>query len=61
MDLKVPNTVIQKLWQILKNILWDNRKVKAKQSNLCNDYKDGCLKSVDIEHKIAGLKCSWVK
>ena len=38
----------------------DKKKVKIKQSTLRNDYKDGGLKSVDIEHKIASLKCSWV-
>ena len=42
------------------------KQVKIKQSTLRNDYKDrgrggGSLKSVDIEHKIASLKCSWVK
>ena len=46
---KVSNTVIEelKLW------LLDKKKVKIKQSTLRNDYKDGGLKSVDIEHKIA--------
>ena len=39
-----------------KNFLWDSKKVKIKQSTLRNDYKDGGLKSVDIEHKIASLK-----
>ena len=58
---KVPNTVIKELKQIQKNFLWNNKKVKIKQKTLRNDYKDGSLKSVDIEHKIASLKCSWVK
>ena len=58
---KVPNTVIEELKQIQKNLLWDDKKVKMRQSTLGNDYKDGGLKSVDIEHKIASLKCSWVK
>ena len=58
---KFPNTVIEELKQIQKNFLWDNKKVKIKQSTLCNDYKDHVLKSVDIEHKIASLKCCWVK
>ena len=44
-----------------KNFLWDNKKAKIKQNTLRNDYKDGGLKSVDIEHKIASLKYSWVK
>ena len=58
---KVPNTVIEELKQIQKNLFWDNKKVKIKQKTLCNDYKGGGLKSVDREHKIAKLKCSWVK
>ena len=58
---KVPNTVIEEVKQIQKNLLWDDKKVKMRQSTLGNDYKDGGLKSVDIEHKIASLKCAWVK
>ena len=58
---KVPNTLIEELKQIQKDFLWDNKKVKIKQSTLRNDYKNGSLKSVDIEHKMASLKCSWVK
>ena len=55
---KVPYTVIEELKQIQENLLWDNKKVKIKQKTLCNDYKDGGLTSVGIEHKIASLKCS---
>ena len=58
---KFPNTVIEELKQIQKTFSWDKKKVKTKQNTLRNDYKDGGLKSVDIEHKIASLKCSWVK
>ena len=39
----------------------DNKKVKIKRNILRNDFKDGGLKNVDIEHKIASLKCSWIK
>ena len=31
------------------------------QNTLCNDYKDGGLKSVDIEHKNGSLKYFWDK
>ena len=58
---KVLNTVIEELKQIQKNFWCDNKKVKTKQKMLCNDYKDGGLNSVDIEHEIASLKYSWVK
>ena len=30
-------------------------------TKVSHDYKDSGLKNVDIEHKIASLKCSWVK
>ena len=53
---KLLNTVIEEVKKIPKNFLWDSKKVKIKQSTLRNDYKDGGLKSVDIEHKIASLK-----
>ena len=53
---KVSNTVIEELKQIQKHFLWDNKKVKIKQGTLRNDYKDGDLRVVDIEHKIASLK-----
>ena len=58
---KVPNTVTEELKQIQENFLGDNKNVKIKQNTLRNDYQDGGLKSVDIEHKIVSFKCSWVK
>ena len=33
--------------------------MKIKQNILRTNYKDGGLKSVDIEHKTASLKCSY--
>ena len=41
--------------------MWDNQNVKIQQSILRNDCKDGGLKTADLEHKIASLKCSWIK
>ena len=32
-----------------------------KHDNLCNDYENGGLKSVDIFSKIVSLQCSWIK
>ena len=57
----VSNIVIEELKQIQKKFLWDNEKLKNEQNTLRSDYKDGGLKSVDIEDKIICLKCSWVK
>ena len=39
----------------------DSKKVKTKRNTLRNDYKDVGLNSVDIEHIITSLICSWVK
>ena len=36
------------------------KKVKLNTQQLCNDYKNGGLKNVDIELKIISLKCSWI-
>ena len=36
-------------------IKWDNKKVRIKQNTLRNNYKDGALKSVDIEDKMTSL------
>ena len=32
-----------------------------KHSTLCNEYKNGGLKSVDIASKLTSLQCSWIK
>ena len=37
------------------------KKVKLNTQQLCNDYKNGGLKNVDIELKIISLKCSWIR
>ena len=52
-----------KLWHMRKTLSGISKKVKVKikQYTLNNDYKAGDLKSVDIEHKIASLKCSRVR
>ena len=57
----VPTMVIDELNLIQNKFLWDNKKPKIKKETLCSDFKDGGLKSVNILHKIASLKCSWIK
>ena len=54
----VPKNVIFELKEIQNKFLWSNKKSKIKHSTLCNDYKNGGLKNVDIELKIISLKCS---
>ena len=53
----VPKNVIFELKEIQNKFLWSNKKSKIKHSTLCNDYKNGGLKNVDIELKIISLKC----
>ena len=56
----VPKNVIFELKEIQNKFLWSNKKSKIKHSTLCNDYKNGGLKNVDIELKIISVKCSWI-
>ena len=51
----------KELNKIQKKCLWSNKQCKIKHGTLCNDYKNGCLKNVDINLKIASLKCSWIR
>ena len=55
-----PKNIIEELNENQKKFLWSNGKCKIKHSTLCNDYKDGDLKNVDINLKIVLLKCSWI-
>ena len=57
----LPNNIIEELKEIQKKNLWSDKKAKIKHDTLCNDYKDGGLKNVDIVHKINALKCSWLQ
>ena len=40
---------------------WNNSSPKIKHETLCNDYKAGGLKNVDIPSKIIALQCSWIR
>ena len=39
----------------------NNSSPKIKHETLCNDYKAGGLKNVDIPSKIIALQCSWIR
>ena len=43
-----------------KDFFWNNSSPKIKHETLCNDYKAGGLKNVDIPNKIIALQCSWI-
>ena len=57
----IPIYVVTELEKIQKSFLWENSTSKIKRNTLCNDYKDGGLKNVDIREKIISLQCSWIK
>ena len=57
----VPKHIINELEKIQKAFLWKKSPAKIKQKTLCNDYKAGGLKNVDIPNKIIALQCSWIK
>ena len=44
-----------------KDFFWNNSSPKIKHETLCNDYKAGRLKNVDIPNKIIALQCSWIR
>ena len=56
----VPKNIIKELNETQKKFLWSNKKCKIKCGTLCDDYKNGGFKNVDIERKIVLLKCLWI-
>ena len=57
----VPRHIVNELERIQKAFLWKNSSPKIKHETLCNDYKGGGLKNIDILNKIIGLQCSWIR
>ena len=47
--------------EIQKAFLWKNSTPKINHETLCNDYKAGGLKNVDIPNKIIAFQCSWIR
>ena len=45
-------SIIEELNEIQNEFLWSNKKCKIKYGTLCNDYKNGGLKNLDINLKI---------
>ena len=44
--------------KLQKAFFWNNYSPKIKHETLCNDYKAGVCKNVDIKNKIIALRCS---
>ena len=56
-----PKHITNELEKIQMAFLWKNSTPKIKHETLCNDYKAGSLKCVDIPNKVIALQCSWIK
>ena len=68
----VPKIVFQAfITTVLKQIFNEPKKIqkafflnnspKIKHETLCNDYKAGGLKNVDIPNKIIAFQCTWIR
>ena len=60
MMIKVPTEIIVELKKIRKQFIWPT-KPKIKNETISSNFKDGDLKNVDINKKIANFQCSWIK
>ena len=57
----VPGHIVNELERIQKAFLWKNSSPKIKHETLCNYYKGGGLKNIDILNKIISHQCSWIR
>ena len=52
---------MNELAKIQKSFFLEKLSPKIKYETLCNDYKAGGLKNVDILNEIIALQCSWIR
>ena len=52
---------MNELEKIQKVFLWKNSSPKIKHETLCNDYKGGGLKNINIINKNISLQRSWIR
>ena len=57
----VPRHIVNELEKMQKTFLWKNSSPKIKHETLCNNYKGGGSKNIDILNKIISLQCSWIR
>ena len=57
----VPRHIVNEFEKIQKVFLWKNYSPKIKHETLCNDYKVGGLKNIDILNKIISLQYLWMR
>ena len=49
----IPIYIVTELEKIQESFLWKNSTSKIRHDTLCNDYKDGRLKNVDVRKKLS--------
>ena len=59
--MQVSDSIIDKIKQIQKDFLWSSEKPKVKHETICNAFRNGGLKNMDVNDKIKRLKCSWIR
>ena len=57
----VPRHIVNELESMQKAFFLKKSSPKIKHETLCNDYKGGGLKNIDILNKIISLQCSWIR
>ena len=58
--MKIPSKqLIDQLYVLHKNFIWDKKRPKIKHSNLIADYSEGGYKDIDIRSKISSMKFFW--
>ena len=56
-----PKRCCERTWKMQKAFLLDNSTPKIKHETICNDYKAGGLRNVNIPNKVLALQCSWIR
>ena len=58
--MKIPSKqLIDQLYVLHKNFIWDKKRPKIKHSTLIADNSEGGYKDINIKSKISSLKFSW--
>ena len=57
----IPRHITNELEKVQKAFLWKHSSFKIKPETICNDYKGGGLKNIDILNRIINLQCSWIR
>ena len=54
----ISTEIINSIEKMQKEFLWNGKRPKIKDQNICSNYEMGGLKNVDIKSRIKSLQCS---